>query len=1408
MKQTNNAIKFLMAQYRAIFKNANIAMVAAMAAAALAAGQAQAAAGTWADIQEGTGDTISTDTEFTGTKAKEENAHGFTLNITGGTVKFIGGANAASSFEMNGVEGHIVQAGGKLVVGTDAHGASVKVNSFKATSGDITIGGHASEASSLEAATINLQGAAPEKAGEATFPVSVTLAKSGALGGANSAVTVGTGAKIKMGEDTTGASIAGKSLILNGGVLTVDGAKDFKISSEKVDVKTGSEFTIGTGTVTFDKATDITFAAETLTNGGTIALGELSSSRSVNLKVDAKTFNEQLFKGAAQKVSVTGGSDAGTLTINATGNDIVNLVESGLFVEAGTIDTTDGLASGGTATNINVTVKGKDGTLAATTLANSSIGKVNLEFDTLTIGKGADFELKNENNAVTVKKGLTVSGSKALTLENSGSLILAGTGGNVDAASLTVGKTNKGTLKVNAGEWTVPSLVVTSGTATIATGATLAIAESGALTTKGATDVLTVNGTLDASKAGTVTSNQSGTVLDGGKLILDMTDVFTKGTNDVTLASTFKGDSVSGNAASVIQINNVGALSVDQIKDLKTKLTQHSGYLQFGGDSNVASATGEKTWDEIQETALVIGANKDVTLKADEVSGSAAVGNIKLTNATELTLKQSALTLGNASANNAAGKFVVNKNSETAGVQLSGAGSQLILAATGEIGTISAQAPKVGELTIGHVSGKGDVTVKGTVGTASAVLGNVSVLEGSKLSIKGGQATDGVFAKALKLELGSALDAAGKTVQLGEAGQSLTSSINGNLNAKDLKVLGNGGSLDIAGNAVVDVKTLTGASGITFNVGKDKVDNGSATLIADTMTLGGGSIFVDPDYDQSKSSLVVMNLSGKTSDKSAGKLDGKVAVGSNAAFGVGFSTLAEMNEAIAPFLPENEFTADGIHNALVLDKQIEVGSNLGIYVGEEAAISKVQNNEVAIGAGSALVITDNVFTVAEDGTKTGTAISFEGTGTAKIEGAQLFLVGEFTAKDNALNIFEAGTTVNGNMTVKSLNGLLEGTWIGGAVDLNLTTNADKLAAAFTDASAPVRQLLLDAVKGELGNGSGLGRDFITPIAANTLSGAVVDAAAHAATYAGAQQAAVVSVTTMADAMFGRVGAVGVEAASIAATGSQANGGVWLTPMYKSMDADGFNAEGVTYGSDVDAAGVAFGADTVNGNMRFGAVFNIGSGDAEGKGNGNGLKDEFDYYGFGIYSAMGFGNFALVGDASMTVVSHDVEGLGLRGKADTTAVTMGITGQYTVATPMVDVTPHLGARFIRLNTDSYDLVGADGAIATTDFDVQNVFSVPLGVTLSKAFVAGGWSLAPSADLTVTFNTGDTEAKSTTTFTGVKAINLNTEVLDEVQYGVTLGLGAQYGAFGTSFGINYTGSENTDSFGVNAQARYMF
>ena len=58
MKQTNNAIKFLMAQYRAIFQNAYFKglATAAVVTMGLAAGQAQAVAGAGAYSQDVTND--------------------------------------------------------------------------------------------------------------------------------------------------------------------------------------------------------------------------------------------------------------------------------------------------------------------------------------------------------------------------------------------------------------------------------------------------------------------------------------------------------------------------------------------------------------------------------------------------------------------------------------------------------------------------------------------------------------------------------------------------------------------------------------------------------------------------------------------------------------------------------------------------------------------------------------------------------------------------------------------------------------------------------------------------------------------------------------------------------------------------------------------------------------------------------------------------------------------------------------------------------------------------------------------------------------------------------------------------------------------------------------------------------
>uniref|UniRef100_UPI00048759FE autotransporter outer membrane beta-barrel domain-containing protein n=1 Tax=Anaerobiospirillum succiniciproducens TaxID=13335 RepID=UPI00048759FE len=713
--------------------------------------------------------------------------------------------------------------------------------------------------------------------------------------------------------------------------------------------------------------------------------------------------------------------------------------------------------------------------------------------------------------------------------------------------------------------------------------------------------------------------------------------------------------------------------------------------------------------------------------------------------------------------------------------------------------------------------------VKDSFGDSTNALGTVNIKDGAQLNVKSGS----VFTNDLNVGKGGYVFASGDVVV------KKTATIMGDVDATNLTLSGTdtaGAKVQhaIAGGATIDADKLTLAANNTLTVGKDGKDTSSANVFVGTLDLAKDSILVvDPEYSEPAALVVAESLDTTKKEHDAGTLNGGAYVGMNSALGIGF-TEAEFNDVMASYLVDGKFDQNGLKNALVLNKAVTIANGNGIVVNAGLNVADVQNKNptadtLELESGAGLIITDNAF----GADKSQPAITFaSGTtapnnvsATVKVaEGAKISLVGDITAKDTGLKIFAAqgngsSVTANGALVVEAAGGLLSYTIANGSnllttpVTLKLDPEVEKQIRSLV--SAPVGQLFVDYANGEFSSGSGVGYDFVV----NTLTAkqyGAIDAAAHAATYAGAQQAAVAAVTTMADAMFGRVGAVGVEAATISATGSQANGGVWLTPMYKSVDSDGFNAEGVSYGSDVDLAGVAFGTDTVNGNMRFGAVFNIGSGDAEGKGQGNGLKDEFDYYGFGIYSAMGFGNFALVGDASMTVISHDVEGFGLSGKADTKAVTMGLTGQYTISTAAVDVTPHLGARFIRLNTDSYDLMSSDGAIATTDFDVQNVFSIPLGVTLSKAFSTSGWTLAPSADLTVAFNTGDTEAKSHTQFNSTKpmAVAMNTEVLDEVQYGLTVGLGAQNGAFGTSFGINYTGSSNTDSFGVNAQCRYMF
>ena len=1460
MKQTNNAIKFLMAQYRAIFKNANIAMVAAIAAAALASGQAQAAAA----LDRGALEKLAADTTLTfngdgaadGSKNTYTNlnlevadnaddisvSHAHTLTVTGGkdgSGSVFDSKDAdqnktisLSNSTLNLQAGENTDAANAVLKVGASNAVDVKLGTLNVTKGTLEV-----VKGSISASNITI-GKAEAKAPQAIVNVS------GTVGAVGNTVKIIDGGLVEA--KATGAKLSG-NVTVSGGEIKSAGSSDLTIT-ESLNVQSG-KLNIAGGKVTLENGG--TFADESIVHSGTLVVkgattvqltgkfsGAAADTAVLELTDGAVSMDTATLKaittGKNAKLAVTS-KKAGTLVLEG---DKVDLADGGVILsDSGEKSDKINLNTDGT-----LTIKTTEATFGAADTINA---KLAFEVDTLTAGKKADGTKLDIDGGATIKvsKALNVQAAdatKAALNVISGTVVLNGTNGT--KGTLTASAVNlKGAAKDNAkfnitgGDWTVADLAITSGDVSVSNGASLTITDKFAASADPAKNgALTVNAaSLNAAGAAITIAAAGGIKLENtATLTLEKSKIV--GSNGEIDGAKFAKGAVNGEANTTITIMDGNKKLQFANGDAYKKFYDSTGFKgTLDVDVTMDAQSGSKPIDQILPGLNNDEIYKNVTATTTDgnVTGIKTAGKVEVSTNKDLTLgADTALMLNGAQGGNFVSKTDASGNKVIADVTFGKTGNSLTLKGDGKLGAVSLASSATGSLTIGthNVASNTTVVAGKDLGAESAALTKIELNNaGSSLTVESGS----VYATTLNVNEGADLIVkAGKVVSDNgtvKAGASLTVSgdvtykkatVDGALKANTLTLSDTGSASNIIehnfASADVDVTKLVLAQYNQLNIGQDNVDkpeeSKTGSVYAGTLELNQGKAFIDPSNSVGYSFLAVNNLKGTvTDDKVAGELNGTVTVGKNAVFGVGFESDQALVDMLAKYTDPKTGALKEFNSALVLNKQVTLtNSTDGITVDPNEDKASATAGNVKFASGSGLVITDEVYDIDTQGNKTGSAIKFTG-GTVTLDPtSKLVLIGDFSGADMAFQVFE-GATVSGSMKIESANGLLTGTLdsSNGTVGLDFDRGEAEKKGAFADASAPVRELLFGKLSGDV-KGKGLGFDLLSDVATGSLSGVVADAAAHAATYAGAQQAAVVSVTTMADAMFGRVGAVGVEAASIAATGSQANGGVWLTPMYKSMDSDGFNAEGVSYGSDVDAAGVAFGADTVNGNMRFGAVFNIGSGDAEGKDNGNGLKDEFDYYGFGIYSAMGFGNFALVGDASMTVVSHDVEGLGLKGKADTTAVTMGVTGQYTVATPAVDVTPHLGARFIRLNTDSYDLVGAKGVVATTDFDVQNVFSVPLGVTLSKGFVAGGWTLAPSADLTVTFNTGDTEAKSTTTFTGAPAIGLNTEVLDEVQYGVTLGLGAQYGAFGTSFGINYTGSSNTDSFGVNAQCRYMF
>ena len=268
-----------------------------------------------------------------------------------------------------------------------------------------------------------------------------------------------------------------------------------------------------------------------------------------------------------------------------------------------------------------------------------------------------------------------------------------------------------------------------------------------------------------------------------------------------------------------------------------------------------------------------------------------------------------------------------------------------------------------------------------------------------------------------------------------------------------------------------------------------------------------------------------------------------------------------------------------------------------------------------------------------------------------------------------------------------------------------------------------------------------GNDFLTAIREQTETrGAAADSAAHMAEFGGVAQVALKAGAATTDAIAGRMG-MGAQNSAITFANNGQGAGIWVTPIYVSSDSDGFEAQGVDYGTDINLYGVALGGDyTLANGVRIGAMFNVGSGDADGQGAGSSVTSDFDYYGFGLYAGYSVGQFSVVGDVSYTAVDNDVEantGIDkLETSLDSANLSVGVTGSYAFETAAgVTVTPHVGLRYSNIDIDDYSVKGKTyGTVGDYSADSLSVFSIPVGVTIASEFQAGTWSVKPSFDVT--------------------------------------------------------------------------
>ena len=1215
------------------------------------------------------------------------------------------------------------------------------------------------------------------------------------------------------------------------------------VSDEDAGNKKIAVVTLGDITVGSTKETETTAGSFTLTNNAKNAVE--ASSLTVVKNTNASTFTLGAGKFSVSKLtnqgtvtltdgefSLTGeGSNASgaVITLASSKEDASLVVAEGASLQnQGSITANDGegkIYVGGTLTNlpkiaattttaavpagsIKAAAVEVDGVLSTALDTASATDKV---YDVANTTINTAGELQTSLNARL--DGVTVADAKpadaleiANTIDLAGKITAAGAevpnyivaaGGTFNLNSDKTFDTVQvaGTFATNDADVTLSVLdVKNGGTATVDSG-TLNVTT---LKTAAATNTVTVkDGTLATSLTGlglkydatTGFSNvATAAQVANGSIVLETSSLLDLDLGSVTEVSSTK---LTGLTSLVKDTTSKGLIDIGatQIKEVKEAIKD--GKIASSDLTSIAGVTND-TIKSVTVTGLDEVKDHDAIYGAIEQSDTAAASKDFTINDVSLTLTGT----GNlvSYTNTTDGKKVPTLST----IKFDTADSELVT--TGE-------GAQIGQIGDGSVATNGSLYVKSGDLTAngSVTINSLEVASGAKLSIaddkdgKGYAVKTGTAAGEATAIISGELAAANSAVEFGSTAIYDGSTVNfddinqvtGKLAAKTLTLKGD---TLVAQGGTVEAGELDASNTTVF------VGNSASAGSLSVGELTGGSINAAPTWKEDGSvaavSLVAVKKAvadtvveaGRSSIVSVGTDD--VTAGTAAFAKTGF-TLAKTDAAKKEYSINTKTV-----NSVVYAEGLQYAGD--VYVGNfDRTVS------VSIGANSMLLI---------DATK----VDATGEKSVFVEDVNM-AANSILYVDNvkngdkiSLTATAAGTSINADLVHEGdlLMGADEDQFTKGVLEFGMYDKAE-VVDTLGDVAG------LDVIYGMYENGENVGntnaqffRDLMSSQTSSaydsaagewnfqTLRTTLNDVAAIGAT-TGAQAVTMDAVNQMADTVAARTSVLTQRAQGV---------NVWV-------DVNGGRFEGkkvmdgAGYSSDIYAGTLGADYQFANGAV-LGAALTIGTADTDSKGTTAKTSMDSDLVGFSVYGSKTFADiWNVAGDIGYLQASNDVteSGYGFGDfSEDVNAFTLGVRGEVLTKAGSVNIVPHLGLRYTRLSTDSFK------AGFNTEIDDQNIFQMPVGVTVSADFETSGWTIAPKFDLSVVPTFGDKDADLKLGITGVSASDdLSVRVIDSNPVQATLGVSATNGAWG--FGLNYklgVGSDDRMNNSFNANVRYAF